>query len=55
MIDRVANMSEEQRNALAAQMGFDPSLFVLAQQPQADEDDAEENGAEGENGEETTA
>ena len=50
MIERVANMSEEERNRLASQMGFDPSLFA----PQAG-NGAEEEGAEEENGEEATA
>jgi hypothetical protein len=53
MIERVAKMSEEERNALAAQMGFDPSLFVLAQQPTPDDD--EDEVVEEENGEEATS
>ena len=44
MIEKVANMSEEERNILASQLGFDPSLFALA--PQGGVEEPEENGEE---------
>jgi hypothetical protein len=48
MIEKVANMSEDERNVLASQLGFDPSLFAIAaaQNNGVEDEDTENEGSE---------